>query len=307
MDRGCENMDEICVWLEKLLGWVDRCGAPAIPWAGPASGGFYNPPAPHLEVVYLAEGRVSGLRVGDRPVSLPVGHFSLHSVHFGNFSERRSGGRSWCAFFDVGGEREFRKLHEAPLFGTAKVSHPGRLEEAFKRLTAVCRRHGTASRGYLERQALYDPTEHEAGGGTAAVFVKAATLELLATLLEQARAASGTGPEVVPPAVRDAAEYMALNFSRSALSLGNIAAAAGLSIDHFGRLFKSYAEETPMNYLRRVRVREARFLLEHSGLLVKEVAAATGFTDPFHFSRAFRSETGQSPRAYRAKKRAANR
>jgi AraC-like DNA-binding protein len=39
--------------------------------------------------------------------------------------------------------------------------------------------------------------------------------------------------------------------------------------------------------------------LRDPGSLVKQVAAALGFSDPFHFSRAFKSVFGLSPEAFR--------
>ncbi|MBT3297190.1 MAG: AraC family transcriptional regulator [Verrucomicrobia bacterium] len=40
-------------------------------------------------------------------------------------------------------------------------------------------------------------------------------------------------------------------------------------------------------------------MLEHTDLLVEEIAFDVGFSDPFHFSRVFRTIIGLSPRAWR--------
>ncbi len=54
-----------------------------------------------------------------------------------------------------------------------------------------------------------------------------------------------------------------------------------------------------MLYLRRIRVNRARYLLKNTEQLVEEIAFDVGFSDPFHFSRVFRTITGKSPSAWR--------
>jgi len=66
-----------------------------------------------------------------------------------------------------------------------------------------------------------------------------------------------------------------------------------------GRLFRQHMREPPMQYLKRVRINQARYLLDHTDLLVEEIGFDVGFTAPFHFSRVFRSLTNLSPRAWR--------
>lgn len=85
-------------------------------------------------------------------------------------------------------------------------------------------------------------------------------------------------------------------------STAEIAAAAGLRSETVCRLFKRFLETTPGDYLRGRRVRIAAERLREPGARVKEVAAALGFADAFHFSRVFRAEVGMTPRAWRAGK-----
>jgi transcriptional regulator GlxA family with amidase domain len=54
-----------------------------------------------------------------------------------------------------------------------------------------------------------------------------------------------------------------------------------------------------MDWLRRLRVAEARRLLADLDLPVKEVGRRVGFEDPYHFSRVFRAIDGLSPSAHR--------
>lgn len=65
------------------------------------------------------------------------------------------------------------------------------------------------------------------------------------------------------------------------------------------RLFRRYDNQTPYQFLLRLKMNFAAERLQQSGALVKQVAEETGFSDPFHFSRVFRSVMGLSPVAFR--------
>ncbi|MBN8215410.1 MAG: helix-turn-helix domain-containing protein [Spirochaetes bacterium] len=65
------------------------------------------------------------------------------------------------------------------------------------------------------------------------------------------------------------------------------------------RLFARRYGATPKQYLIRLRLERARELLE-SGMPVKEVAHACGFTDELYFSRLFRKKDGRPPTAHRS-------
>lgn len=84
-----------------------------------------------------------------------------------------------------------------------------------------------------------------------------------------------------------------------ALQVGDLALLAGLSPSHFSRIFRKWAGYSPMEYLKRARIEQARRLLAASDLSVKEIAAAVGFPDPYHFSRVFRQIDGLTATQYR--------
>jgi len=65
------------------------------------------------------------------------------------------------------------------------------------------------------------------------------------------------------------------------------------------RLFRRYDTQTPYQFLLRLKMNFAAERLQQPGALVKQVAEETGFADPFHFSRVFRSVLGISPAAFR--------
>ncbi|MFG1709006.1 helix-turn-helix domain-containing protein [Nonomuraea sp. M3C6] len=86
-------------------------------------------------------------------------------------------------------------------------------------------------------------------------------------------------------------------------SVASLARAVALSPSRFAHLFAEQTGQTPMQSVRQARVRHAASLLEVTDMDVGQVAAASGFVSPFHFSRAFRREYGLPPRDYRARLR----
>jgi AraC-like DNA-binding protein len=83
----------------------------------------------------------------------------------------------------------------------------------------------------------------------------------------------------------------------------DLAALIGLSPAHFHAVFKAATGIPPMEYVIRLRIREAQSLLLQTTATVAEVAERSGFHDPFHFSRLFRSRCGVSPAQYRRETR----
>ena len=89
------------------------------------------------------------------------------------------------------------------------------------------------------------------------------------------------------------------------LTLGSLAREAGLSPYHFLRTFQRLTGVTPHQYVLRARLREAAMRLVVERARVIDIALQCGFGDVSNFNRAFRTEFGLSPRAYRARKRGA--
>jgi AraC family transcriptional regulator len=85
----------------------------------------------------------------------------------------------------------------------------------------------------------------------------------------------------------------------AALTLGNLARAAGLSPYHFLRTFERLTGVTPHQYVLRARLREAAVRLAGEADKVLDIALDCGFGDVSNFNRAFRTEFGVSPRVYR--------
>jgi AraC family transcriptional regulator len=84
-----------------------------------------------------------------------------------------------------------------------------------------------------------------------------------------------------------------------ALTLEDVATAAGLEVSSVCRLFRRYQGTSPYRYLLRQKMNLAAEFLVETGGTVKEAAHRVGFADPFHFSRVFKQVHGIAPRELR--------
>ena len=77
------------------------------------------------------------------------------------------------------------------------------------------------------------------------------------------------------------------------------AKACGMDAPYLCRLFSRYHDETPYQFLTRLRMDHAASLLLEGDASVKSVAAKLGYNDPFHFSRVFKSVHHVPPSRFR--------
>ena len=100
-------------------------------------------------------------------------------------------------------------------------------------------------------------------------------------------------------ALRRAIAYVE-NHPDRAISLRELAGAAGLSRFHFGRVFKRHTGVSPARYVERARIAQAKLLIVGAELSLAAVAQAVGFADQSHFTRTFRAVVGVTPSRYSA-------
>jgi AraC-like DNA-binding protein len=79
----------------------------------------------------------------------------------------------------------------------------------------------------------------------------------------------------------------------------DLAQLAGMSAPHFFRCFKRATGSSPIDWLRRERINQAKRHLVQTTDPVGDIAERVGYSDPFYFSRDFKSMTGHSPTEYR--------
>jgi AraC-like DNA-binding protein len=87
------------------------------------------------------------------------------------------------------------------------------------------------------------------------------------------------------------------------LTREDLARHVNASEGHLARCFREETGMTPMAYLNRYRVNQAKLILTTTDRSITAVAMAVGFADNNYFSRVFRQEVGSSPLVYRREHR----
>lgn len=131
----------------------------------------------------------------------------------------------------------------------------------------------------------------------------AEALELLTALLEATATAAAGGAR--NPVAGDRLGWVERSLAlldedlSEPLDLRAVAEDVGMSYETWRRRFRSETGTSPYAHRASSRLAAATDLLVHTGLGVRDIAAATGFSDERHLIRRFREHTGLTPRAFR--------
>jgi AraC-like DNA-binding protein len=98
-------------------------------------------------------------------------------------------------------------------------------------------------------------------------------------------------------------EAMRLYFDQP-LRVSQLAEMAGMSVSNFFRHFKAATGTSPIDWLKRERINQAKRRLLETDDTIGRIAEQTGYYDQFYFSRDFKRVTGIAPSLYRARERA---
>jgi len=134
-------------------------------------------------------------------------------------------------------------------------------------------------------------------GATTAPLVHAAVARLVA-LAFVSRQAHGGPPQLTPSVLHRAVQKMKL-FYFEQHRVAALAALCGVSPSHFNRLFRATFGTSPIDWLRRERISQAKRRLMTTTDSVKRIAEQVGYRDRFFFSKDFKRMTGLTPRQFR--------
>lgn len=98
--------------------------------------------------------------------------------------------------------------------------------------------------------------------------------------------------------VRQAMIYLHDHYAEP-ISRRDIAHHVSIAEDYLTFCFRQELGTTPIKYLQRYRVNQAKTLLKNSHKTITEIAREVGFSDSGYFSRVFHRETGMSPEIFR--------
>ena len=181
-------------------------------------------------------------------------------------------------------------LYRAPV---ASEPTRRRVQDAFARVVADVRRRDTARALDQRRRPTADvhpaPTDDP-------------QRRLLLTLVQEILLLAMHNPSdepTVDPRIAAVLEAMGTDPAQRH-SVESLAGTTNLSPSHFAHLFTTQVGMSPMRTLRLIRLQHAARLLQCTTEPIGAVAAASGFSSIFDFSRQFRRQNGVSPRDYRA-------
>ena len=100
--------------------------------------------------------------------------------------------------------------------------------------------------------------------------------------------------------IREAIAYIENNFDKN-ISIEDIANILRLNRSYFGKIFKMATGKSPQSFLMNYRMTKAAEFLILTKLPVSEIASSVGYQNQMHFSRAFKTIYGISPREWRNK------
>jgi AraC family transcriptional regulator len=113
------------------------------------------------------------------------------------------------------------------------------------------------------------------------------------------RSITGKGG-MAPRVLRRVVEFMHANMDKQ-IGLNDLAGCAGLSLSHFSLQFRASTNQSPHQYMLRLRVERSKELLTDSRLSVLDVGLEVGFRNQQHFATVFRNSVGVPPSVYRTK------
>ncbi len=90
-------------------------------------------------------------------------------------------------------------------------------------------------------------------------------------------------------------KYISEHISESTLSNTELAAAVNISEVYLRRLFSKELGTTPKQYILELRLQYAKQLLAEKAFTVTGISEKCGFSSVYHFCRAFKTFTGQTP------------
>ena len=102
----------------------------------------------------------------------------------------------------------------------------------------------------------------------------------------------------IPKRILVAKETIDKEFNDSSLSVSSLAENAGVSQAYFRREFKACFGISPIEYIRNVRIENAKMLLRSGLYSISETATESGFDSISYFSSTFRKLCGMTPSEY---------
>ncbi|MBO5146319.1 MAG: response regulator [Lachnospiraceae bacterium] len=98
--------------------------------------------------------------------------------------------------------------------------------------------------------------------------------------------------------IKQAIDYIQQNYDKD-LNMAVVSNHISMNYSLFSYLFKEYTGSNFVNYLKNIRMEEAKKLLAETDLRIHEISARVGYDNEKHFMKLFKTSIGVSPSEYR--------
>lgn len=98
--------------------------------------------------------------------------------------------------------------------------------------------------------------------------------------------------------IKEAISFIEQNFQNN-ITIEDIASVCGINRSYFGKIFHKSMGKSPQEFLISYRMIKATELLKLTSLSIADISSAVGYENQLHFSRAFKTIYGVSPRIWR--------
>ncbi len=101
-------------------------------------------------------------------------------------------------------------------------------------------------------------------------------------------------------AIKDIINKITIKFYDPGLNVAQLLNESGYAEDYIRAHFKNATGKTPVEFLTKIRINHARYLIDiyKNSLSLSEIALKCGYNDYVYFSRRFKQITGMSPQKY---------
>ncbi len=127
-------------------------------------------------------------------------------------------------------------------------------------------------------------------------YSMSALYELFARVEAQS-GASGAAPHKYKT-IKPAIDYIEKHYDNPDLNNTVLAQASGISEVYLRKVFNAVFGITPARYITNIRMEKAKTLLIGGVASISEVAESVGYNNIYHFSKAFKRVTGETPTNY---------
>jgi len=106
--------------------------------------------------------------------------------------------------------------------------------------------------------------------------------------------------------ITDIVKYVDQNVFNASISVNELSRHIGMNRNTLYKKLLSITGQSPVEYIRSLRLKKGAYLLEHSQMNVTEVAYEIGFNSPQYFAKSFKEEFGILPSEFIGRKRSQN-